>query len=691
MLGRRAGAVPGTARVVAAMALILLGIALTTASGRSSEEQKTKIVFLSTRGGDQNDDLYALDPGDGRIARLTKDSGTTDDVVVSRDGSRVAFYARGETGNPEGIEVVGTDGRGRRRVSECRVPTVSFSPDGRRLACKAQGNEIVLVDLDGSAVQRLAPDGSAPEWSPDGRLIAYVDERGLMVVEAEGGAPRRLTPRRPYRVAWSPDSTQVAVESREGLFVVRADGTGEQRLLRGELQGAAWSPDGRAIAVKRGDWCELGALTLVDVATGVARRLALASSNPSWSPGGRWIVFDRERGTNDSCDADLYVIRPDGTGLHALTGPFPDGGRNRIPQWVPGAIVDGLPRTTSAAVGLRPRRELAFRLWFDVASDLAADGSRVAAAGCVLWEVRARRVVHPRACRAGADAVAVGGTRLAWLYNWCSCNLEGYVDVRFADPPYRRQRQAVFSAHLNEGYEGEEAANLVGDGALLAFNLNTYRSGGRLLGRQLWTIPRRTQRRRQRCPESKSGLDNSSGAGRFCLRVRVGDGAAALDVDRGRLLALRDDGPLLLIRADGRLARRWRFAAREVTGAALTGSTVVVTTDGQLLVYAAGSGALRDSWQLPRGFAPPRVEDAFGGVAIYVRGGAVHLVRLRDGRDVAIHVARQAADVHARLERPGLFYLYNRMGARKLGRIAFVPRKRLAALVAGGRRLPRGT
>jgi hypothetical protein len=78
----------------------------------------------------------------------------------------------------------------------------------------------------------------------------------------------------------------------------------------------------------------------------------------------------------------------------------------------------------------------------------------------------------------------------------------------------------------------------------------------------------------------------------------------------------------------------------------------------------------------------PRLVDAAVGFALYVRGGALHIVRLADGRDVAVYAPRQAEVVSGRLERTGLVYLYNRLGARRPGRIAYVPLARLRRLVA---------
>jgi Tol biopolymer transport system component len=38
------------------------------------------------------------------------------------------------------------------------------------------------------------------------------------------------------------------------------------------------------------------------------------ASSPEWSPDGEWIAF-----TDGENEADLWVVRPDGTGLRQLT------------------------------------------------------------------------------------------------------------------------------------------------------------------------------------------------------------------------------------------------------------------------------------------------------------------------------------------------------------------------------------
>ena len=85
-------------------------------------------------------------------------------------------------------------------ASEKDVSDPQWSPDGRRLAY-VRGDDIRIVDADGSRDVLVASHpsgGSLPRWSPDGRQIAFVSRRRgwsqVHVVEAP--IPRRGRPAR---------------------------------------------------------------------------------------------------------------------------------------------------------------------------------------------------------------------------------------------------------------------------------------------------------------------------------------------------------------------------------------------------------------------------------------------------------------------------------------------------------------
>ena len=99
------------------------------------------------------------------------------------------------------------------------------------------------------------------------------------------------------------------------LCLMRPDGSGQRGLLRRgpwPQWDASVSPDGRFLAF-RGYYEPLdGTYALYVTGTngcGVRRLTRDIASNPSWSPGGRWIVFDT------SGAGELWKVRLDGSGL----------------------------------------------------------------------------------------------------------------------------------------------------------------------------------------------------------------------------------------------------------------------------------------------------------------------------------------------------------------------------------------
>jgi TolB protein len=121
-----------------------------------------------------------------------------------------------------------------------------------RSVTSVEGVDLFLVRPHGRGLRRLTyRGGAAPDWSPDGKRVAFQRRHNIYVMRASGGGLRRLTYRGGSDPAWSPDGRWVAFV-RGGLYAVRTNGRGPRRLLAPEptrqanvetyFRGPDWQP-----------------------------------------------------------------------------------------------------------------------------------------------------------------------------------------------------------------------------------------------------------------------------------------------------------------------------------------------------------------------------------------------------------------------------------------------------------------
>ena len=170
------------------------------------------------------------------------------------------------------------------------------------------------------APTELSTEGSNPTFSPDGRTLAYACGASICLADPDGSNEREL--RRPanaerYRwPAFSPNSKRIAfVEGRGTLSLMRPDGGG---VVAVEDAGGAWQPEffptGNRIVFSR----KVGHSRDIYAINSDGKKLTRLSNapkgyadiNPSVSPNGRLIAFER---TDGSIFVDeIWVMRASG-------------------------------------------------------------------------------------------------------------------------------------------------------------------------------------------------------------------------------------------------------------------------------------------------------------------------------------------------------------------------------------------
>lgn len=233
------------------------------------------------------------------------------------------------------------------------------------------GGGIFVMKPDGTDRRQLATDvlpgvHKAPDWSPDGQSVVFVDEatQKLWIAHLDG-SPTTRVPGCAFGIcdnpAWSPDGTRIAfvrIEETGGVEGPAAIGieivdvatgtlTPVVRLERPLLADAPrWSPDGSQIVFQVEEMdeaaVETGAtIAVVPVAGGEPRHLTaleVFASSPDWSWVTDEIVYSVELlGLKSSPDPgdetwDLFGIAPDGSGQRRITN-LPVGGRLLAPRW----------------------------------------------------------------------------------------------------------------------------------------------------------------------------------------------------------------------------------------------------------------------------------------------------------------------------------------------------------------------
>jgi Tol biopolymer transport system component/DNA-binding winged helix-turn-helix (wHTH) protein len=267
-------------------------------------------LFQSTHEG--RTEIWALGAGKQTPVQLTNGQLNSRAPFVSANGQKL--YMIGEQLRGELSRYDSKVGQFVPFFSGISAEFIDFSRDRQWVTYVTFPDQILWRSkIDGSERLQLTSNSARavfPQWSPDGRRIAFFDVAPgkpgkIFLISSDGGTPDPLLneSRNEMDPTWSPDGTLIAFSyspifdrtppNELGIFIVQVKSRSVQKLPGSDgLWAPRWSPDGQYIVARSTD---PRGLMLYDFRSDQWSRIAGSTyvGAMSWSSDGRYIHYLR--------------------------------------------------------------------------------------------------------------------------------------------------------------------------------------------------------------------------------------------------------------------------------------------------------------------------------------------------------------------------------------------------------------
>jgi len=215
-----------------------------------------KLIYVSDREGSM--DIWQRDLKTGEERALVKPTGGASLPAWSPDGKQIAFFTGSSLSGI--LQVYDLASASTKAVFDRPIQPaqVSWGPDSRSLAVPVLNPhstrfregifEALIVSLDGGSPRHVVPVPNRTlayaVWSPDGRMMAFVEDGRLSVVAINkqgemSGTPRRLNDDLADAPSWTGDSKSLVYLSLDRLKKVNVE-TGRAEEISAQLE---WHPE----------------------------------------------------------------------------------------------------------------------------------------------------------------------------------------------------------------------------------------------------------------------------------------------------------------------------------------------------------------------------------------------------------------------------------------------------------------
>ncbi len=316
-----------------------------------------QLYFLSNRGGEMNLWRVTIDESTGLLSGAPEPATLPSDncqyVNFARNGSALVYGQNTRSENLWQIAFDPVKGQTSGAATPLtqglkRYALFSLAPDEKSFVYLARGEpqqDLFTASLTGAPLQRLTDDAAQdimPRWSPDGRWIAFISDRGgkyeIWKVRPDGSGLAQMTHEPGKEViapVWSPDGRKLLYQIRNvNSFIIDADRPGAEQtpqMLPGQpvlgFLPWEWSPDSKHLAGWQPPMPEQQrrGIVIYSLAQQRYERLTDLGGYPAWLNDNRRLMFrdgtsiyllDRLGGKH----RQIYSLKqPNQIGSHALS------------------------------------------------------------------------------------------------------------------------------------------------------------------------------------------------------------------------------------------------------------------------------------------------------------------------------------------------------------------------------------